>query len=320
MSTDQRLAQLCFFLTCISAGAGLMFVPTFAQDAPDTTPTPAATETYTQGCAECHLDIVSDWQDSPHAAAFQHDALQSAVADGDGAVCLECHVTGFQPFSGDFTHQNVTCEACHGQTPEDHPDEAIAVSASAAVCADCHATTYREWEVSAHGAADLNCVSCHHPHEPGLRFETANALCTNCHAPEEIPNYAHETHTDQTCTECHWHHGELDNDQHVLTGALGASGHDAHVETIACLTCHENEAQQVSTESDDGELGEFAPVSQVTLRELEAEVANVRAQGANVAAVRLLQGGVVGLAFGAVLMFVFIRLRPGQRFDEEGEE
>jgi hypothetical protein len=52
------------------------------------------------------------------------------------------------------------------------------------------------------------------------------------------------------------------------------------------------------------------------IQELEAELSNVRAQGENISAVRLIQGIVMGLAFGMVVSIVIIRLRPG-RFDRE---
>jgi predicted CXXCH cytochrome family protein len=196
-------------------------------------------EVYTQGCAECHIDIVTDWEGSAHASAFTSAGFQEALASGADDSCYACHATGYEAFSGEFTHAAVTCEACHGQTPAEHPDEPISVQPNNEICADCHTTTYHEWEASPHGAADLDCVSCHNPHPQEVRFGDTNTLCLNCHGEEERPSYAHVTHEEETCTSCHWHHGSDDFTVHVSTGELPPSGHDGNVETLACLNCHE---------------------------------------------------------------------------------
>jgi len=312
------LFKMFYFLAWVTLGMAVAVLPTHAQDETTDNPDIVTTEdTIVQGCAECHIDVVAQWQDSPHATTFAHETVQAAVNE-EGSTCLSCHSTGFQAFSGEFMHQSVTCEACHGVTPADHPDEAIAVNVDVGVCADCHTTTYTEWQSSAHGAAELECSSCHDPHRNSLRFETSNALCINCHEQDGLDSYAHTTHIEQACTDCHWHHGEFDTDQHVLTGALMPSGHDSNVETVACTTCHEN-AELAEAGEEDAEPVEVERVSLVELRELEAEIESVRALGTNIAAVRLIQGGVVGIALGGVLMFGFMRLRPGQGVEQEPE-
>ncbi|MEO0561601.1 MAG: cytochrome c3 family protein [Chloroflexota bacterium] len=319
MTRPFRIAQILYFVACTLIGSAIMWTPTAAQDTPSEVKDAVVAsieEGEPQACAECHLDVVADWENSPHATAYQYSELQSLVSTGDGDICLTCHVTGYQAFSGEFAHGSVTCEACHGVTPADHPDEPISVVAGNDTCGTCHTTSYREWGASAHGAADLDCVSCHNPHEQRLRFETANELCTSCHAPEEVVGYAHETHTEQACVDCHWHHSDLDEAQHILTGALAPSGHDANVGTRACVECHEAEALTVSQSNGEAPVV-LEPVSRLELLELEAELDAVRAQGANIAAVRLIQGGVMGLSLGAVFMFGFMRLRPGRSFEEE---
>lgn len=282
----------------------------FAQDEP--TPAPEMTSENPQECSECHIDITLNWESSNHAQTFHTEAFQTALSDGADPSCYACHTTGYTPFNGEFSHEGVTCAACHGETPANHPDEPVAVLPGLDVCAECHTTTYDEWEVSAHGNAEMPCTSCHDPHEQALRFDTAQELCTNCHT-EERPQYVHTSHEDQMCSDCHWHRGVFDSETHVLTGGLSASGHDGQVETLACIDCHENEAESVAVADAASVAG---PETSLIVQELETEIANVRAQGENEAAVRLVQGIVVGLAAGAILAFLFIRLSPGRRVKE----
>ncbi len=201
-----------------------------AQEAtPEATPEPA-----TQDCGECHLDVLHAWQSGAHAQTFQN-LLTAWETHGEEDTCLACHTTGFSARTGVYTHESVTCAACHGSTPQNHPPEAITTIPDVEVCADCHATTFTEWENSMHGE-QLVCTDCHNPHPQGLRAENANALCISCHTePEET--FAHVTHSETACVDCHWFHNP-DESQHVMTGALYATGHDSFVEVRTCIECH----------------------------------------------------------------------------------
>lgn len=303
------LTSIVLFLICV-----VVFpLHTIAQDDPDT-PDPEATEeaeTYEQGCAECHIDVVLDWEGGPHAMSFSSPEFQSVWGEGGDDSCLACHTTGFVARTGEYTHEAITCEACHGATPANHPDEPFVVSDNPEMCADCHTTTFNEWEVSPHGAADLGmpCSTCHNPHPQQIRFDSNNALCLNCHETDERTDYAHVTHVEQACTDCHWHRGEFDAETHYVTGELMPSGHEGNVETVACIDCHENQDEDFVV---DAENQATTLTTLVELQELQAEVESIRAQGENTSAVRLIQGIVVGLAFGGVLMFGAVRLRPGR--------
>lgn len=289
-----------------------------AQDDPTPPPevTPEMTGEPSQTCGECHIDVTVNWETSPHAQTFHSEAFQSAISDGTDGACYACHTTGYTPFNGEYTHEGVTCEACHGETPEDHPDEPVAVQPGLDVCASCHVATYQEWQVSAHGNEEIPCTSCHDPHEPAFRFETVQALCLNCHQ-EERTDYAHLSHEGEECSDCHLHRGVFDTEAHLITGELSASGHDAHVETAACIDCHSDLDESVVAAENTSVSGtELRLVTQ----ELETEIANVRAQGENEAAVRLIQGIVVGVAAGAILAFLFFRLRPGQQVQEQRDD
>lgn len=311
VSTIRKTVLLCLLAFSMSTfGAGVHLVS--AQDETTPEPSPEATSEVVQSCAECHIDTALEWEASAHAQAYHSEGFQQALSDGADDSCFACHTTGYTPFNGEYSHAGVTCEACHGETPANHPDEPVLVEPGLEVCATCHETTYQEWQVSAHGNEGIECTSCHNPHEQALRFGTAEELCLNCHQ-EERTDYVHVSHEGEMCSDCHWHRGTFDMDVHLITGELSSSGHDAQVETLACIDCHSNlDGEIVSAEGEGMSGTELRLVTQ----ELETEIANVRAQGENEAAVRLIQGVVVGLAFGAILAFLFMRLRPGRRVRE----
>jgi len=270
-----------------------------------------------EGCAACHLDVVNAWQGGLHAQAYSDPVFQQAwEAQNKNVTCLACHTTGFVPRTGEYVHEGVTCEACHGQTPADHPPAPVKVDPGVEICADCHATTYAEWQKSAHGQQQLACTSCHNPHPQTLRFDSPNALCLNCHK-QARDDYVHLTHAVQQCVDCHWHHGSKEDlIAHGVSGALFPTGHDASVGTAACVDCH----QQITTnpviqqeQQAQQELGLNGPHpllnAQVRIRELQAQVQTVDAQGANTSALRLAQGFIIGAVVGAVVVFGALRFR-----------
>lgn len=304
---------LLYFLATSLVLFGITAHRVTAQEDPDPPLAPEATSEVSQSCGECHIDITINWETSPHAGTFHSEAFQNALSDGIDTTCYACHTTGYTPFNGEYSHEGVTCQACHGQTPENHPDEPVAVLPGLEVCASCHVATYQEWQVSAHGNAEIPCTSCHDPHEQAFRFETVQDLCLNCHQ-EERTDYAHVTHEGEMCSDCHLHRGTFDADLHLLTGDLGTSGHDAVVDTLACLDCHSSLDEGFAVA--DNTIGSGTELTFVT-QELQTEIENMRAQGENEAAVRLMQGIVVGIAGGAVLMFLFFRLNPGRWSQEQ---
>jgi len=271
-----------------------------------------------QDCAECHIDVTLDWETSDHAQTFHTDAFQSAINNGaDASTCYQCHTTDYTPFNGEYTHEGVSCESCHGQTPATHPDEPFAVAPGLDMCAECHITTYNEWQVSAHGLTEMPCTSCHDPHAQALRFDTTQDLCLNCHVDDDLSSYVHVSHEAESCSDCHWHRGTFDTTTHLISGELSPSGHEGLVETLACVTCHEDLEDTVAVAPAES----IPPLEmRVALQELEVEVANVRAQGENVSAVRLVQGLVVGVVAGIILSFLLSRLRPGQRVEENYDD
>lgn len=270
-----------------------------------------------QSCQNCHVDVVAQWQSGSHAKAYSdtvfQDAWQKANKD---PKCLACHTTGFVASTGQYTHEGVTCEACHGQTPANHPQQPVAIDPGVETCAGCHATTYAEWQQSKHGEQQLACTTCHQPHPQTLRFANPKDLCLNCHN-EARTDYVHLTHADQQCVDCHWFHSSAqDLAAHGVSGNLFPTGHTTKVETQACVNCHEQTTtstavQQAQQASQQLGLASQHPLleAEVKINELQAEVKTKDAQGANSSVLRLAQGLIIGVAVGAVAVLGVTRLR-----------
>lgn len=287
---------------------------TIAQEPPSATPpvSPIDTSQPPQSCAECHLDVTTEWQNGSHARAYDNRAFQRAWQANQNVMCLECHTTGFTPRTGEFQQKGVACEACHGNTPVNHPPEPIVLDPGPEICLDCHTNAYDEWRRSAHGEQQIACSDCHHPHPESLHFEATNGLCTSCHTEIE-QHFAHESHQTQTCTACHWY-ADRAEDTHVLTGVLLTSGHDGIVDTQACSNCHANLSDE-ELAVEISAAGEENPLLETRLQidEVESELGTVKTQSENTEAVRVIQGLIAGMAVGAVFAFVMTRVNGNKK-------
>lgn len=273
-----------------------------AQDGPTSSP-------LTDGgdrCADCHIDVESHWQGSVHANAFADPVFQSAWASqGQPVDCLACHTTGFNPRTGTYEQEGVACEACHGETPANHPEEPIPGNPGAEACAECHTTTFTEWERSGHASVDIACVVCHEPHPQQLAAADPNTLCLDCHADDSYDDpeaaYIHASHAEeQQCVDCHWFHSEEDVDGvHIRSGNLLASGHDNAVTTASCIDCHAEGLENDLIAEPDVTLAQ-----QLHVEELEAEIESTRTQGENAASLRAAQGLLLGIIVGGALMLL----------------
>lgn len=307
------VALLLVMLCCAALGTQRLEV---SAQGPTGTPAPATpTPGPVQQCAECHLDVVAGWQDSTHAKAYVDPKFQEAWKTSGDRQCLGCHTTGFDSRTGMYTTEGVTCEACHGQTPAEHPPQPVALSKGIEVCAGCHTTTVAEWKRSAHGSQQLACTTCHSPHPQKLRFETADALCLNCHT-DTLTSYTHTTHTKQACVDCHWYRS-VDETQHVMTGNLLPTGHDNEVQTRTCIDCHKAlpADQAVSAEATPAPAEQRLTEIRLRNEELAARVQSLQAEEDNLAAVRVAEGLVLGFVLGgAIVMFA---LRFGMRRERQ---
>lgn len=154
-----------------------------------------------QGCAACHTEPTSQWQQSGHHGSVP-PSLKEATTLLGMPQCLNCHqpalqqherlasdqgdgsfsFTANEQWSATLSQEGVTCVTCHlrdgkilGATPPNpspHDASWNENLASAEQCASCHqlewpglATplydTYGEWSRSPWAAADVSCTDCH---------------------------------------------------------------------------------------------------------------------------------------------------------------
>ena len=187
-------------------------------------------------CQACHAEFFAAWENSDHGNATSDPAFQLAwERAGKDGECLECHVTGYDPATGAWQADGITCLACHNPIPANHPVEPMGSDRSSQACGKCHTETYFQWQVSGHREAGLDCYGCHDPHATGLKAANSAQLCANCHR-DRSSNFTHSAHSSQglTCASCH-----LANTIQGANGqGHGAKDHSFFVSLGTCNTCH----------------------------------------------------------------------------------
>ena len=270
-------------------------------------------------CALCHDDRHTRWSPSNHANAFADPVFQESWdAQNNPKYCLACHTTGFNPVTGEYALEGVTCEQCHGPYTVDHPPERMSVDRSGEICGTCHTVSYDEWEGSVHRQVGTDCLACHEvcgleTHEVGEgavgEHGVEYVVCANCHHMM-ADEFAHTTHANAEldCLTCHMQLGEDD---------LGPEGkirtaHDFEVKPGVCIDCHAEAIhggdRMISLEGEIKVLEELAPSGILEEAEgLRAEVVDLE----SVATGRLWQGGAIGalagLTMGAVAAWLWRR-------------
>ena len=123
-----------------------------------------------QECAECHGDLVAQFNGSPHGRAYAYDPDQA------GAGCTSCHGNGTAHVQsgGDVTQITVPGRAADG--------------GSNAACLSCHEnrTAQAWWRGSAHETAGLSCTECHAIHgdkhtASDSGYAGTTEKCLSCH-------------------------------------------------------------------------------------------------------------------------------------------
>ncbi|MGD1019588.1 MAG: multiheme c-type cytochrome [Verrucomicrobiia bacterium] len=188
-------------------------------------------------CVLCHEQETKDWQASPHSQTMNDIFLNEWTNEGKKWECLVCHTSQFDRQTGKFSHDGISCQSCHGTMKEDHPDKSkMALPVTSEVCQGCHAITYGEWRVSAHGQKNIRCFDCHKMHEMKLRKDDPDQMCGTCHT-ERLKDFSHATHSIEGlhCLSCHM--PEVKGVGMKIRG-LGVRGHTFGVGAETCANCH----------------------------------------------------------------------------------
>jgi hypothetical protein len=320
--------------------AGSMVGLAMAQD-PDDTPDEPPADTQPQenpsACGECHPDVIASWQGGPHDQAFSNQHFHDSWEDLDFQIsCLECHTTGFSPATGQYEAEGVRCEACHGETPADHPPAPVNLDQANTVCGQCHTVTQAEFRASQHAEVGLQCTSCHYAHTNGLRMGTELQQCLNCHGDELGGFVAHTTHIENglSCRDCH---GYVRPGQPIPADGLAPTGHDFQENIVACLDCHEDIQLEAVDGEGEGGPSELAPEDLAELdgqqavlraRQLEGAVQTLLVQNRNQSTMNIIEGAAGGLLVGGIVVWLLTRRRNGSgmevqmddEMDDEEEE
>ncbi len=249
-----RVERLLFAVMFALLAAGVTLVVARAQDGgpgTSTAPTPQ-----TPACISCHTEFAAEWQKGAHGEAISDPVFQAEWAkQGKPGACLVCHVTNYDPATGSWQSDGVSCEACHGPMKPDHPKSPMPVDATPQLCARCHSDTrfgWQEWQGSTHYQRGMNCTTCHDPHSASLKitrplngatgYNDASQLCVNCHKDVSM-NFPYSVHQKQgvTCINCHVTHTEKSPaDAHTVPD------HSFKANLDSCNSCHADQMHSAS--------------------------------------------------------------------------
>ena len=305
------MAFLIAFSLCVALGITIALVrPVNAAPSADTT---AQQVSYagSDSCKQCHEGIVDAWQNTRHAQAFSSPIFQRDWGElGQKTNCLACHTTGFDPQTGSYAQEGISCEACHGPFQPNHPGQFMSITPDAELCATCHKNTTDEWRASKHAQAGVQCQACHNPHSQTPKADTITALCSNCHK-ERGDSFTHGTHASSglECSNCHMYTPPRTEDP--IEG-LVPTGHTFSVGSDACIGCHQD---TVHTRDEivklTGEVSQINTVDMATLQQQvsiqEETIKNLETKGTVRLYTGLAQGAIVGLITGGVAAWVVSR-------------
>jgi formate-dependent nitrite reductase cytochrome c552 subunit len=265
-------------LCCVLGMVGLFLATPASAQSPEPTVEP---------CESCHSPEAEAWMVSPHANVPEGSDVPGA-----------------------------TCEACHGPYVKGHPDnDVMELRVDSAMCQDCHASTFDQWQGTVHADANVQCISCHVSHSQDLRL-TDEKLCRACHQ-ESLTDPFHSAHwyVEASCTDCHMA-GEAIPGAMVMIGndgVIAGGGHDfTTVSSEKCLDCHRGDVASVGNARTAQQLA-LADLRTQTLRvaELDAqlEVAKQTTYQLQVMTPMTLGFGIgIGGMIGIIFMLVMSRL------------
>ncbi|MEW6717007.1 MAG: multiheme c-type cytochrome [Chloroflexota bacterium] len=246
-------------------------------------------------CQNCHPAFQEAWGYSAHGLAATEPIFTEAWQErGKPKECLACHTTGYDPLTGNYVSEGVTCEACHNPIPPEHPERPIPVDRTAELCGICHTDTYFEWQVSRHGQVGLACISCHGAHSADVRMMDVSELCASCHGTR-ASRFAHSEHHAQglTCVECH-----LGSSEEPVGMGSSVKDHTFSVNLDTCMKCHN---YQVHTPPGMEDIKGREVNPEVLAAMVSSDRAAVSSQPASISPIGYATlAGLVGMAFGMI--------------------
>lgn len=307
--TKRMVIGLCFALVAVLLTAAI------GEASPPRQEGPVRTD-----CQECHETVVTHWQDSAHGQAAVDPIFQEAWKEkGSPPECLSCHTTNYDPATGTWESDGISCSVCHSPQTAPHPETAMPTDPSARLCGTCHIDTHDEWQVSAHGEGEMTCVRCHNPHTTDLKVGNMRDLCTTCHT-DEGHFYGYTAHAQQglSCTDCHLR----------VSDSPTGEGHGKRVHTFAvdlhtCNQCHGEgmhfpvQSQEASSTGTEFMWSDYAPTEELC----ENTASNVveEPESTQAGPLNYLLTAAVGMGFGiAVTPWAEGWLRRNGRGSENG--
>jgi predicted CXXCH cytochrome family protein len=297
-----RIERFLIAMMFALLAAGVTLVVASAQEgAPPAVQTSTATD-----CTVCHTEFQMAWESGAHGQAGSDPIfLDEWTKQGKPGACLVCHTTGYDPATATFKADGVTCEACHGPAPTDHPKTPMPIDRTTDLCGRCHSDTrfgWQDWKVSTHYQRGMDCATCHDPHSASLKkiagprvgetIDEVSALCINCHQ-EHSMNFPYTSHNKEgvSCVDCHVNHLE-DTDRAAHT----VPDHSFNASLDTCNTCH---AEQMHSSAEAAsEPTNAIPVLQTD----DVQLASVTPQPDPVSPIGFSAlAGLLGLAGGMVL-------------------
>ncbi|HKG53683.1 MAG TPA: cytochrome c3 family protein [Anaerolineales bacterium] len=300
---NSRIERLLIALMFALLAVGITLVMASAQGE-----MPPAGPTTSENCAVCHTEFQMTWQNGPHGKAGTDPIfLDEWNKQGKPGACLVCHTTGYDPATATYKADGVTCEACHGPAPADHPKTPMPVDRSTDLCGRCHSDTrfgWQDWKVSTHYQRGMDCATCHDPHSASLKKvvgprisekkDDVSELCITCHK-ESSMNFSYTAHAQKniSCVDCHVKHLEnADWTAHTV------SDHSFKASLDSCNTCHAQQmhsATEAKTPEGVASLVSIAPTPEIKLSSVTPVPEPVSPMGFSAMA------GFIGLAGGMVL-------------------
>jgi predicted CXXCH cytochrome family protein len=298
-----RFERLLIAMMFALLAAGVTLVVASAQEG-----APPPVQTTSSDCATCHTEFEMTWQSGPHGEAGTDPRfVEEWTNQGKPGACLVCHTTGYDPATATYEMAAVTCEACHGPAPADHPKSPMPVDRTTDLCGRCHSDTrfgWQDWKVSTHYQRGMDCATCHDPHSAALKkvagpreakkSDEVSELCINCHK-EYSMDFSYTSHNQKgiACVDCHVRHLEdAERTAHTVPD------HSFNASLASCNTCH-GEQMHSPTEAGNAEDNAAPIPAQLPLEEQHAsdtpEPKPVGPVGFSAMA------GLIGLAGGMVL-------------------